>query len=85
MQESPDLKPDWFDEISLFSIKDLNISINLNRSRFFPQIRNNDTRRLFFNVCLSSFLCIGTILPFYYSEEKIPVSTHCLKIMANGL
>ena len=85
MQESPDLKPDWFDEISLFSIKDLNISINLNRSRFFPQIRNNDTRRLFFNVCLSPFLCIGTILPFYYSEEKIPVSTHCLKIIANGL
>ena len=35
------LKPDWFDEISLFSIKKLNILLNINLSRIFPQIGNN--------------------------------------------
>ena len=43
MQESPSLKPDWFDEISFFSIKKLNISLNNNPSRIFPQIGNGDT------------------------------------------
>ena len=45
MQESPGLKPDWFDEISSFSIKNLNISTNINPSRIFPQIGNNDIGR----------------------------------------
>ena len=45
MQESTGLKLDWFDEISLFSIKKLNILLNSNLSRICPQIGNNDTGR----------------------------------------
>ena len=84
-QESPGLKPDWFDRISSFSMKNLNISSKINRSRIFPQIGSNDTGRQLFNVSLLPFLWIGTILPFFHSEGKIPVSSHYLKIMANGL
>ena len=35
------------DEMSLFLIKKLNISLNSNLSNVFPQIGNNDTRRKF--------------------------------------
>ena len=45
MQESPNLKPDWFDEKSLFSTKKLNISLNINLSGIFSEIGNNDTGR----------------------------------------
>ena len=31
------------------------------------------------------FLSIGTILPFFYSNGKTPLTTHCLKIIFNGL
>ena len=45
IQESPGLKPDWQEEISLFSIKNLSISLNINLSRFFPHIGSSDTGR----------------------------------------
>ena len=45
MQESPGLKPDWFDQINPFSVKNLNISLNINGSRVFLQIGSNDTGR----------------------------------------
>ena len=45
MQESPGLKADWPEEISLFSIKNSNISLNINLSRIFPQIGSSDTGR----------------------------------------
>ena len=43
IQESPCLKPDWLAEISLFSIKNSNISLNINLSRIFPHIGSSDT------------------------------------------
>ena len=45
MQETPGLKPDWLEEMSLFSIKKSNISLNINLSRIFPQIGGSDTGR----------------------------------------
>ena len=45
IQESPGLKPDWMEEISLFSIKNSNISLNINLSRIFPHIGSSDTGR----------------------------------------
>ena len=45
MQESPHLKSDWLEEMSLFSIKNSDISLNINLSRIFPQIGSSDTRR----------------------------------------
>ena len=41
MQESSGLKPGWFTEIKLFSIRNLNISLNISLSSIFPQIRSN--------------------------------------------
>ena len=43
MHESLDLKPDWLEEISLFSIKYSNISLNNNLPRIFPQIGSSNT------------------------------------------
>ena len=37
MQESPCLKPDWFEQMSLFSIENWNISVIINLPRTFPQ------------------------------------------------
>ena len=45
IQESSSLKPDWLEEISLFAIKNSNISLNINLSRIFPHISRNDTGR----------------------------------------
>ena len=44
-QESPGLEPDWFDEIRSSSVNNLNISLNINLSRIFPQIGSDDTGR----------------------------------------
>ena len=65
-----DLKPDWFDEISLFSIKKLNILLNINLSRIFPQIGNNDTGRYFLSFCLSLFCEWEQYYPFTIQKEK---------------
>ena len=43
IQESLGLKPDWFEEINLFSTRDLNISLNISHSSIFPQIGSNET------------------------------------------
>ena len=40
---SPGLKPDWFEEIKLFSIRNPNISLNISLSNIFPQTGNNET------------------------------------------
>ena len=45
MQESPGLKTAWFDEISLFSTKKLNILLKINLAKIFPQIGSNNTGR----------------------------------------
>ena len=45
MQESPGLIPDWLEEMSLFSIKNSNISLNINLSRIFPEIDTSDNGR----------------------------------------
>ena len=45
IQESPGLKPDCFGEIKLFSLKNLNISLNIGFSKILPQIGNNETGR----------------------------------------
>ena len=76
MQESPGLKLDWFDQISPFSVKNLNISLNINGSRVFLQIGSNDTGRQFFNI-FPAFLWVGTMSPFFHSNEKAPVLIHC--------
>ena len=39
MQGSPSLRPDWFEKIKLFSIRNLNISLNISLSGIFPQIK----------------------------------------------
>ena len=44
MQESPGLKSDWFDETSLLSIKNLNISLKSNLSNFFQTGSNKNGR-----------------------------------------
>ena len=56
MQESPGLKPSWFEEIKLFSIKNLNISLNISFSSISRQIGSNETGQKFFKHCLSPFL-----------------------------
>ena len=38
IQEFPGLKPDWFKEMKLFLIRNLNISLNINLSRIFQQL-----------------------------------------------
>ena len=43
IQESLGLKPNWLEEISLFSIKIWNISLNINLSRIFQHIGSSDT------------------------------------------
>ena len=43
MQESPGLNPDWLGEISSFSVINLNVSLKINFSKFFPQIGSRDT------------------------------------------
>ena len=45
MQEFPAVKPDWLEEISLFSRKNSNISLNINLPRISPQISSSDTGR----------------------------------------
>ena len=45
IQESPGLKPDWFEEMKLFSIRNLDISLNISLSSIFPQIGSNETGR----------------------------------------
>ena len=43
IQESSGLEPGWFEEIKLFSIRNLNISLNISLSNIFLQIERNDT------------------------------------------
>ena len=45
MQESPGLKPDWLEEISLFSTKNSDISLNINLSSVFPPTCSSNTGR----------------------------------------
>ena len=45
IQESPDLKPDWFEKIKLFSKRNLNVPLNISVSSIFPRIGSNETRR----------------------------------------
>ena len=45
MQESPILNPDWLEEMSLFSLRNWNISLNIDLSSIFPQICSSDTGR----------------------------------------
>ena len=45
IQESPRSKPAWLVKISQFSIKNSNISLNINLSRIFPNIFSSDIRR----------------------------------------
>ena len=40
-QESSGLKPDWFDQIKLSSIRNLKISLNISLLSTFPKIGNN--------------------------------------------
>ena len=37
IHESPDLNPDWLDEIRSFFLKNLNISLNISFSKILPQ------------------------------------------------
>ena len=78
IQELLDLKPDWLEEISLFSIKNSKISLNINLSRIFLHIGSSDTGR-------SPFLWIGTMLPSFHWDGKTPVSRHWLKIISKSL
>ena len=67
MQVSPGLKPNLLEEMSLFSMKNWNISLNINLSRIFPQIGCSDTGRYFFNVSLPPFFVSRnnvTLFPF---------------------
>ena len=45
MQESPCLKPDWFEDMKSFPIKNECISLYIRRSNFFPKIGRNETGR----------------------------------------
>ena len=45
MQESSGLKPDLLNEIRLFSLKNLNIALNINRSRIFSQLGSKNAGR----------------------------------------
>ena len=56
IQESSGLKLHWSDEISLFSIKKLNITLKSNLSRNFPQIVNKDTGNFLVLTILVFFL-----------------------------
>ena len=73
IQESSGLKPDWFEEIKLFSLRNLNISLNISHSNIFLQIGSNKTDLYFLKHCLSPFLWTRTTLPFSILTEK----NHC--------
>ena len=45
MQESPGLNPDCLGEMGSLSIKNLNISLKINFSKFFPEIGSRDIGR----------------------------------------
>ena len=45
MQESPGLKPDWLGEIKLFSVKNLNISLNISFSNILPHTGSREIER----------------------------------------
>ena len=82
MQESPDLKPDWPEEI--FS-KKWEHFIKISFSRIFPQIVSSNTGGTFLSIHLSPFSWIETMLLFFQSDGKTPVSMHWLKIISRGL
>ena len=79
--ESPGLKPDWFYDIKLFSVKDSNILSYSNLSRVFPVMILISS----FNICLSPILWIGSTFAFLHSLAKVPLSKKDWKISFKGL
>ena len=84
IHESPGLNPDWFGEIRLLEVKDLNISLKISLSKILPQIGRRETGREFLIFCLSIFLWKETMLPFFHSEGKTPVRRACVEIISSG-
>ena len=52
IHKTPSFRPDWFEEIILFYVRNLNILLNMSLSSVFPQIGSNETGRYFSKNCL---------------------------------
>ena len=81
-QESPGLNPDWFSDIWLFSIKYVNIVLNIMRSKTLLQIERQ--------VCSSNMLLLVFFyelvhLHFFRSDGKMPCVRQDFKIILRGL
>ena len=85
MQESPGLKPDWCWGITLFSIKNPIILLNIDCSKILIHIGDKDIGRYLFKRCLPFFLWTGTILPFFQSNGDIPFARQSLNMSSKGL
>ena len=77
MQESPDLKHDWFEDIKSLSIKHEYIPLYIRRLNIFPKIGRSETGRW--------FLTLGTTLAILHSVGKISDSIQEEKVKCSGL
>ena len=62
--ESEGLKPDWVSPKSLFSLRNLAMESKIIFSRILLHTGKRETGLLFI-ICLSPFLCDGTIIDFF--------------------
>ena len=64
IQESLGLEPDWFEEIKLFSIRNLNISLNIVSQVFFYELEAMRVRLFgnFSNIAYDLLYCLFSIL-----------------------
>ena len=85
MQESPGLKPDWYLDIKLFSMKNSNILSYNNLSQILPAIGSNNIGQLLFNICLPPFLWTGTTFAFFHSVVNFPLFKQDWNINFRGL
>ena len=65
MPESFVLKPDWFKEIKLFSVRNEKISLYINPLSIFLEIGSNEAGWLFFKTDNTGF--------YFHSNGKQPV------------
>ena len=85
MQESPDLNLYSLNEISSFSIKNLNISLKINFWKNFSLIGSKDTGLQFFKHCFSSFYEWELYSFFFHSDGEQLFSIDNLKMSFSGL
>ena len=82
MQESPGQRPDWLDDNTSFSLKNL---LNKSLSNILLKIRSKETDRQFWCTVYLFFLQIRTTLAFFYSIGNFIWLRHDLKVIERGL